>query len=80
MRAANLATLGLAPGATAKQIKRAYKRLSAKYAPKRLLLEAMPDAEHSRIASLKARLDDAYEALTERENLHPYDKAQLNNL
>ena len=63
VRAANLATLGLAPGATPKQIKRAYKRLSAKYAPKRLLLDAMPDAEQSRIASLKARLDDAYTAL-----------------
>jgi len=59
-RAAHLATLGLQASATPKQIKRAYKRLSTKYTPKKLLLEALPDAERGRTATLKAQLDQAY--------------------
>lgn len=65
-RAASLAALGLNADATPKQIKRAYKRLSAKYAPTKLLHDAMPDAEHARITLLQTRLDAAYQALTHR--------------
>jgi len=62
-REANLATLGLSLDATDKQITRAYRRLSSKYAPKRLLLLAIPDAERERAEQLKAQLDNAFEAL-----------------
>lgn len=78
--AANLAIFGLSGSPTPKQIKRAYKRLSAKYTPKQLLIAAIPDAERSRIASLKSQLDHAYEALTDRKNSPTHHKAQLNNL
>lgn len=63
VRDTHLATLGLSADATAKQIRRAYKRLSAKYAPNKLLLLAIPDAERTRANTLKAQLDQAYEAL-----------------
>jgi|GEM_PF-2397766 len=62
-RMAHLATLGLTAGASPQQITRAYKRLSAKFAPKKLLLTALPDAEHNRITILKAQLDHAYQQL-----------------
>ncbi|MEO9971961.1 MAG: TerB family tellurite resistance protein [Hyphomonadaceae bacterium] len=63
-RAKHLAVLGLGEDATEKQIKKAYKRLASKYAPKKLLLLALPDAERARADLLKAQLDAAYEALT----------------
>lgn len=62
-RAGHLATLGLPIDASEKQITRAYRRLSSKYAPKQLLLLAIPDAERTRAETLKAQLDTAYQAL-----------------
>lgn len=62
-REAHLTVLGLGPDASQKQIKKAYKRLASKYAPKRLLLLALPDAERARANTLKAQLDTSYEAL-----------------
>jgi hypothetical protein len=79
VREANLATLGLPAEATSKQITRTYKRLSAKYSSKKLLLEAMPDAEHRRIISLRAQLDQAYDALIDSKNPLAYNQAHFNN-
>lgn len=62
-RQSALDMLGLNAEASPKQITRAYKRQAAKYAPDRLLLLAIPDAERARIETLKAQLDEAYSLL-----------------
>lgn len=62
-RVAHLSTLGLKANASPKQIAHAHARLSSKYAPKRLLLLALPDAERQRVETLRTQIDSAYEAL-----------------
>lgn len=62
-RAQHLATLGLPSDATDKQAHKAWKRLSARYAPARLILLAVPEAEKARIDQLRAEIDTAFTML-----------------